>query len=965
MHGGSDDRGDAFETVLSEFTEAWLAGERRDPEQFCRENAHCGKELLEEINDFIYVAEGMEEEADCHAATPTGVEEEITCRKGMILGDFRVGPEIGRGGMGVVFEAEQISLRRKVALKILPPHLSLVDKAVLRFRREAEVGGRQSHPGIVSVFAVGEQEGIHYIAQEYVPGGVTLADKIGEHAGSDDFPRGYFRDVARFIAEVADALDYAHESKVIHRDIKPSNILLAENGSPKVTDFGLAKIEDALAVSRSGDLVGTPYYMSPEQAMSRQKTIDKRTDVYSLGVTLYEMLTLRLPFNGDTPHEVLKRIVLSEPNEPHRLDSRVPRDLSVICLKAMEKKPEQRYSSMAAFKEDLQRFLSGDVILAKPAALKTRIWKRVRRHPVFSAAAGVAALAVIGFIGWHFFWYVPNIRSAVEETGRQKEQAVRQRKLAEKESAKVSAINAFLINDFYGLANPLLSGKKDMTVAEAIRQVEDRVNGYVFEHPEIEAELRNVIARTYFGQSLFPEAEANARRALEIRKQIHEAAHSDLASSYSLLAQILKIRGLPDQAEAPARKALELCREIGGEDDSATVRALVHLADIVAASSGPRTAEPLIQKAYAAYCRRRTEDDFDLADFAGSVGQLFEGLGRYGDSAKLHRDCYEFRKREHGPDHILTTIALFNLAEAKRKQGDFETATRLFEEVLDHRLESFDEEDRWIATSYFSLGLMAAHSGNYQRSEELCSRALGIQLSLLGPDHPEIARIYSQIGVAQSKQKHLSMAEASYREALRIQRSRYPDGHVKLADTLNNLGTLHFRKKNWEKAAIHHKEAYDMRLNLLGGSHIKTLTSLVNLAAIKYKQNELVQAEELILVGLEGYDEARYADQPIVGSTLITLALIQMAGKKYAAAEASSRKGLSILRRKYAESDGKVKRGVDTLVSILEKAGRPEAIEPVLQESLGLLDPGSEKGSARIKDLERRLTRVREQQEGD
>jgi len=313
------------------------------------------------------------------------------------IGDFHIIREIGRGGMGTVYEAEQISLKRRVALKVLPSHLSFSDEAVQKFRREAEAGGRQSHSGIVAVYAVGEEGGIHYIAQEIVAGGFTLADMLDEFREQSEQPPGYFRDTAQLIARIADALEHAHDSGVIHRDIKPSNILLTDDGQPKVTDFGLAKVEDALALSRSGDFAGTPYYMSPEQAMSRRMGIDHRTDIFSLGVTLYEVLTLERPFLGETSHEVLKRILLFDPASPHKENPRVPRDLSTVCLKAMEKAPEKRYQSMKEFSDDLRRFLSGDVILAKPAGLHVRIWKRAKRNPVVSAAAGVAVLAIMTF----------------------------------------------------------------------------------------------------------------------------------------------------------------------------------------------------------------------------------------------------------------------------------------------------------------------------------------------------------------------------------------------------------------------------------------------------------------------------------------------------------------------------------------------------------------------------------------
>ena len=284
---------------------------------------------------------------------------------GSRFGDFELTRELGKGGMGVVWEAVDRTLRRRVALKILPVQVELVPQALLRFQREAQAGGRISHAGIVAIHAFGQHAGTHYIAQELVADGRTLADLIGERRRQTEVPAGYYHDVAQLFVRAADALQVVHDAGVVHRDIKPSNILLDGGGNPKVADFGLAQVEDALALSRTGDFAGTPYYMSPEQAAARRIGIDHRTDVFSLGVTLYETLTLSRPFEGDTSQEVLEKILMDDPPEPRRLRARMPRDLSVICLKAMQKKRDRRYPSMRAFAEDLQRFLAGETIRAR------------------------------------------------------------------------------------------------------------------------------------------------------------------------------------------------------------------------------------------------------------------------------------------------------------------------------------------------------------------------------------------------------------------------------------------------------------------------------------------------------------------------------------------------------------------------------------------------------------------------
>lgn len=417
---------DPIHAALEEFREAWFSGKPVDVEAFLAAHPECGPGLRGEVEGFLLVAEGLPR---VDRGSPDGkpLGSELRGRK---LGDFEIIREIGRGGMAAVFEARQISLNRKVALKLLPSHLSFSREAVRKFQREAEAGGRQRHPGIVAVHMVGEHEGQHYIAQELIEGGVTLEEKLKEFLSRGEQPQGYFRFVADFVMKVTDALHYAHESGVVHRDVKPSNLLITKDGEPMVTDFGLAKIEDALALSRTGDFSGTPYYMSPEQAASKRFGIDRRTDIFSLGVTLYEMITLKLPFDGATSQEIFKKILLTDPSDPHKANPKVPRDLSTICLKAMEKLPDKRYQTMEELSDDLNRFLHGDVILARLAGPGTRCWKRVKRNPAVSATMSAAIVAILALIGY-VLWSYPQIRQERNIAEAEKARALEAEKVAE------------------------------------------------------------------------------------------------------------------------------------------------------------------------------------------------------------------------------------------------------------------------------------------------------------------------------------------------------------------------------------------------------------------------------------------------------------------------------------------------------------------------------------------------------
>jgi serine/threonine protein kinase/WD40 repeat protein len=332
------------------------------------------------------------------------------------LGDYRLVREVSRGGMGIVYEAEQLSLHRRVALKVLPLAGALDPRQLQRFHFEALTASQLHHPHIVDVFGAGCERGVHYYAMRYIEG-QTLAQLIAQvRRGESESPPppapetdplgrlttegasgnpGYVRAVAGIGAQVAEALDYAHEHGVVHRDIKPSNVLLDTEGQAWVADFGLARLRQQVHLTQSGDLPGTLRYMSPEQALAKRGILDHRTDVYSLGATLYELLTLQPAVPGTDRQEVLRQIAFEEPTRPALLNRAIPPDLEAIVLRAMAKLPEERYASASELAEDLRRFLNDQPVQAR---LPTRLqqaakWARRHRRPLL--AAGAVAVMVL------------------------------------------------------------------------------------------------------------------------------------------------------------------------------------------------------------------------------------------------------------------------------------------------------------------------------------------------------------------------------------------------------------------------------------------------------------------------------------------------------------------------------------------------------------------------------------------
>jgi eukaryotic-like serine/threonine-protein kinase len=290
------------------------------------------------------------------------------------LGDYELLEEVGRGGQGVVFRARQKSLNRTVALKVISLGQWASKAHLTRFRREAEAAASLDHPGIVPIYEVGERDGSCYFSMKFVEGGQL--DEVTKRSPMS------IRQVVELTAKVARTVHYAHEHGILHRDIKPGNILLDKKGESHLTDFGLARlIESESTVTRTMEVMGTPSYMAPEQAVGNNAAVSSATDIYGLGAVLYQLLTRHPPFAGGTSYETIKLLLDTEPRQPRLWNPKIDRDLSTICLKCLEKDPQRRYSSALALTEDLERWLKFEPILARQAGIFTRGKKWVRRKP--------------------------------------------------------------------------------------------------------------------------------------------------------------------------------------------------------------------------------------------------------------------------------------------------------------------------------------------------------------------------------------------------------------------------------------------------------------------------------------------------------------------------------------------------------------------------------------------------------
>jgi serine/threonine protein kinase/WD40 repeat protein/tetratricopeptide (TPR) repeat protein len=445
MTPSSADR-NPVERLAEEFAERYRRGERPSLAEYVQKYPQHADEIRQLFPALVVMEQFKPATADDTGAydgrPPDGPPP--SARAIERVGDYHILREVGRGGMGVVYEAEQVSLGRHVALKVLPSHALLAPTFLERFRREARAAAKLHHTNIVPVFGVGECDGVHFYAMQFIrgegldrvlrdlrrlrrPGATevlpepTVAENSiarsllsgcfaeapapeasvpdaspGQHssstlsgAGSEG---GYFRSVARVCQQVAEALAYAHRNGVLHRDVKPSNLLLDQQGTVWVTDFGLAKAEGADELTHTGDIVGTVRFMAPERFDNRSLP---QSDVYSLGVTLYELLALRPPFEDANKARLVEKVLRQPPAPPRHLDPRIPRDLETVVLKCLAKDPAERYATAEALAEDLGRFLADRPILARRTPWHERTWRWVRRNPVVASLGGLVLLLLV------------------------------------------------------------------------------------------------------------------------------------------------------------------------------------------------------------------------------------------------------------------------------------------------------------------------------------------------------------------------------------------------------------------------------------------------------------------------------------------------------------------------------------------------------------------------------------------
>jgi serine/threonine protein kinase len=903
-----------LDDLFEELTQKIQAGEPIDVEAYVRRHPEQA-DAIRSLVPALAVLEDLGRSAPGDAGTwRGGTSGQLEFEPG-VLGDYRILRELGRGGMGVVYEAMQISLRRAVALKVLPFAAALSPQHIARFLREAQAAAQLHHSNIVPVFAVGNERGVYYYAMQYIEGktlaalidelraqprpivrggskmprsdvktGTSFADDLasggfernepapvpattpeptasppaetGWAGSSSNRGRVFFRTIADLGRQCALALHYAHSVGILHRDIKPANLMVDSRGNLWVADFGLARFGDDPSLSMSGDLVGTVRYMSPEQAQGLPTAIDQRTDVYGLGVTLYELLTLQPAFEGNDRQTILRQIIHEEPRPPRKKNQAIPRELETIVLKAMAKDPEARYQTAQAIGADLKRFLDDLPIVARrPTVLeRARMW--VRRNPQWVSAAIVILAITVVILGGTVFWIARERAEALRQEGiasQQRDNAEAQRRLARQAVDEMYT----QVAEKWLPYEPRMEPIRRMFLERALRFYEMRV-GENHRDPAAREEAARAYRRIGSINSLLGQpdlAEPAFRHAVTMFERL--AAESPGIHRYQLerldselgLARVLNKAKRTKEAEDIYRRTLAICQKSADENphqpEFRNVLALASfdLADLLREAARLGEAELFYGKALVLQEQLAAEfpgmPDYrrDLARSLSNRAIVYLTLGRLEDAEQGFRRASDTIQKlaalvpAEPADRNVLAKADGNLGKTLYDAGRLTEAEPPLRRAIDLNTKLAEDfptipgyrEDRAIQNH--TLGNVLLALGRLQAAEESFRQSFAI-LEKLSVDHPSVPNYRMQLasceidfGICLATAGRMAESEQRFRRALAESEklaTQFPGLSSYRSDmgtALNNLAVLMYQlgkltdAHQFVEAAIGHHDA--------------------------------------------------------------------------------------------------------------------------------------------------------------
>ena len=849
------------------------------------------------------------------------------------IGPFRILEELGRGGMGVVYLAEQHKpVRRQVALKVIKQGMD-TEQVVARFEIELQALALMDHPAIARVFDAGATpRGRPYIAMEPVRG-VPITDHCDRH-------RLTLRQRLELFLQVCEGVQHAHQKAVIHRDLKPSNVLVAirdDRPEPKIIDFGIAKamaqrLTDTTVHTQLGALIGTPAYMSPEQAERTGQDIDTRTDVYALGVILYELLVGARPFEdlADDGFLAMVRRIREEPAPtlsarltmlgdegapsakrrgitPTALRRALEGDLEWITLKALEKDRTRRYGSPQELAADIERTLSNEPILARPPSALYRIGKLVRRH---RGAVASAAMGLVLLIAFAVAMVVQNARVASE------------RDRANSEAVALRTVSDFL-KGLFTVADPSEARGNSITARELLDRSVEGIDLRLQEQPETQAELMDTIGDIYQKLGLYEQARPLFERASSTRSRLFGKNHPDALQSRHNLAALARLQARYDEAASVLEDVVDERRRLLSADDPRTLASIHELGEtyvwqgrfeeaeaLLAANLedrrrviGPEHPETASSMSVLAQLYRRTArydeaeslfreavelrqrdlgiDHPDTLQSMNGLANAYYYQARYDEATELYRELLELKRRVLGDEHPRTLVARLNLAVGHRALGHWPAAEALYEENVELFERVYGKEHTQTLHNASNLGDLYVRRGRYAEAESLNRQVLETRRRVLGPEHPQTLASLNNVADALLPLGKLDEAEKLYRKCWEAKKRVLGDEHADTLTTRHGLGRLLMMQGRHAEAESFHRETSENRRRYLGADHPETLASMSALGAVLVHLGRTEEAQHLLEAALEKALEIHGPSHPDLGDFRYNLATLAAARGKH------------------------------------------------------------------------------------
>jgi serine/threonine protein kinase len=829
---GSDCERDPIEEMAESFLERFRRGERPSIEEYAAKYPELADEIRELLPALVQLERDMSVDGAVTGSLQAGPRAATLRGAPRQLGDYTILREVGRGGMGVVYEAVQQSLGRHVALKVLPWPAVGASSQLNRFQLEARSAAKLHHTNIVPVFGVGESEGVHYYAMQFIHGqgleviidelrrlrdggtdpagaaggSATIAGTVArELLGGPPIPvatadgartlaeagvtgtpqpvaggsrsvdsasartshseltgahdRRYYRQVARLALQVAEGLVYAHAQGVLHRDIKPPNLLVDTQGTVWITDFGLAKAEGSDGPTRTGDIVGTLRYMAPERFEGHS---DRRSDVYSLGATLYELMTLRPLFGDVNRAKLLDWIQHEPPVSPRRLDRHIPRDLETIVLKALAKEPAQRYRDAEAMAADLRRFIDDRPILTRRVSTGEQVWRWCRRNPLVAGLAATVLVllvggAIVGGVAAHYFWNLARSEKlerdradslareasdARDLANRRADEAQAARAEADAKAREAKAVADFLVMDLIGDASPGKGQGTNMTIGEALARADAAIDKRFNGQPLLAAAIHYQMGMTYWHLAEYEKAASHWRAAAGLRaKHLGPDARETLVAQQRLVVALRQLawsaqnaQAYRDEVRTLGKEVLERQRRALGPEDPDTLVTMQEIGELLFPFSDARAPE-YYRKLHEALARVNGPEDVGTVNALQFYARTFRARGDYDRSAEILREVLALRLRGVGEVSTTTFWTMRELVESDylaRKYDVAWTDVERFWPVVGGNVDPNHLDSRSLTGVLLAV---SAATSDWARAESLFRRASQALAADLGPGH--------------------------------------------------------------------------------------------------------------------------------------------------------------------------------------------------------------------------------------